>query len=90
MVSSREDQLLLFVTEKNAGFFFENIFRIDFCQTVKLDHQLLHNSFSFNMPDPALIPSVAIQNNATEGSRGLIEIRPLYLDFPSSEEEYDF
>lgn len=38
MVSSREDQLLLFVTEKNAGFFFENIFRIDFCQTVKLDH----------------------------------------------------
>lgn len=40
MVSSGEDQLLLFLTEKilDSFFFFENIFRIDFCQTVKVDH----------------------------------------------------
>lgn len=41
MVSSGEDQLLLFLTEKildSFFFFFENIFRIDFCQTVKVDH----------------------------------------------------
>lgn len=40
MVSSGEDQLLLFVTE-NVGYFFflkENIFRIDFCQSARVDH----------------------------------------------------
>lgn len=39
MVSSGEDQLLLFLTEKNAGYFFfrGNIFRIDFFQSVGVD-----------------------------------------------------
>lgn len=43
MVSSGEDQLLLFRTEKkkkNSGpflFFQGNIFRIDFCQSVGVD-----------------------------------------------------
>lgn len=90
MVSSGEDQLLLFLTEKNAEFFLffpqRNIFRIDFCQSVRVDRWQLHESTGFKAPGHVLITSTAVQNNRAEGSRGLIPIKPLCLDgiFPSS------
>lgn len=95
MVSSGEDQLLLFISEKNSGLFlfpreyFQNWF-LSVCWSGSL--LIIYKSARFNTPNPILMSSMAVQNKRTEVSRGLIEIRPLCLDgfFWSSEEECCF